>query len=55
MLVVTYSEASTKMGLGLHNVEIIGKDNKPIISQLEIDVGATSPGRTSRRVTTTNS
>ncbi|WP_180083074.1 DUF6160 family protein [Acinetobacter sp. YH12102] len=37
-------DASTKMGLGLHNVEIIGKDNKPIISQLEIDVGATSQG-----------
>lgn len=36
--------ANTKMGLGLHNVEIIGKDNKPIISQLEIDVGATSQG-----------
>ena len=35
---------NTKMGLGLHNVEITGKDNNPILSQLEIDVGATSQG-----------
>ncbi|MFZ7792279.1 DUF6160 family protein [Acinetobacter lwoffii] len=35
---------NTKMGLGLHNVEIYGKDNNPIISKLEIDVGATSEG-----------
>ncbi len=35
---------STKMGLGLHNFEITGKNNKPIISQLEIDVGATQQG-----------
>ncbi len=33
-----------KMGLGLHNVEITGKDGNPILSQLEIDVGATSEG-----------
>ncbi|QPF32757.1 hypothetical protein H0S56_03540 [Acinetobacter lwoffii] len=35
---------NTKMGLGLHDVEINGKDNNPILSQLEIDVGATSEG-----------
>ena len=35
---------NTKMGLGLHNVEITGKDNNPVLNQLEIDVGATSEG-----------
>src|SRR5690606_20722514 len=35
---------NVQMGLGLHNVQIDGVDNKPIVSQLEFDVGATSTG-----------
>lgn len=33
-----------KMGFGLHNVEILGKDNNSITTQLAFDVGATDNG-----------
>lgn len=36
--------ANQKMGLGLHNVKINGVDDKPIISQLAIDLGGTDRG-----------
>ncbi len=36
--------ANVQMGLGLHNVQIDGVNNKPIVSQLEFDVGGTSSG-----------
>ena len=35
---------NVQMGLGLHNVQIDGVDNKPIVSQLEFDVGGTPSG-----------
>ena len=36
--------ANVQMGLGLHNAQFDGVENKPILSQLEFDVGATSTG-----------
>lgn len=33
-----------KMGMGLHDVNIVGKDNQAIITQLAFDVGATDVG-----------
>ena len=33
--------AGTQQGLGLHNVEIKGQNNQPIISKLALDVGKT--------------
>src|SRR5690606_31725069 len=36
--------ANVQMGLGLHNAQFDGVENKPILSQLEFDVGATPTG-----------
>ena len=36
--------AGTQQGLGLHNVEIKGQNNQPIISKLALDVGKTDVG-----------
>ena len=36
--------ANVQMGLGLHNAQFDGVGDKPILSQLEFDVGATSTG-----------
>lgn len=38
------ADVNTKMGLGLHKVEILGKDQNAILSQLKFDVGATDAG-----------
>lgn len=37
-------QANTKMGIGFHKFEMEGQAGRPIISQLEFDVGATDKG-----------
>ena len=38
------SDVNVQRGLGLHNVQVLGVDNKPIVSQVSLDTGATAQG-----------